>query len=216
MFKKIVLGVLGLFIASAALTVVLPRSGEAQIGSTPVRVVNTPLPIAGNVNATVSGNVGLAPGTTVGVAGPVTIDNSAGPVVVRDGPPVMLVARIDMTEGEDYKLGSVYLYGPDMDGVLSLPFGKRLVLEYINLLVRLPEGQRPWTILGTAFGGYSQDIFLQLSPESGSGDYQVAYDQVVRAYVDGGMQLRAQRKGGSSGTALFVFRGSGHLVDKNF
>jgi hypothetical protein len=134
MFKKIVLGVLGLFIASAALTVVLPRSGEAQIGSTPVRVVNTPLPIAGNVNATVSGNVGLAPGAMVGVSGPVKIDNSAGPVVVRDD-----------GSGEFVRLSyDLHVYEPDYsveEKLYTVPADRVFIVEHTSATAYLPTGQ---------------------------------------------------------------------------
>jgi hypothetical protein len=59
---KVVLGVAASIVSVAALTIVVPGRGEAQIGSTPVRVVNTPLPVSGSVNAAVTGDVTVLPG----------------------------------------------------------------------------------------------------------------------------------------------------------
>ena len=85
--SNVAFGVVALVISAGTLTVMSPRTGEAQIGSTPVRVVRTPLPVSGNVNATVTGdvnatvtgNVGLVPGTVVNIG-----NTAAAPVLVRD------------------------------------------------------------------------------------------------------------------------------------
>jgi hypothetical protein len=68
MFRaKIVLGVTLLVLMAGVITFVNPRSTEAQVGSTPVRVVNTPLPVTGTVNV---GNFPPGGGTSASVLAP--------------------------------------------------------------------------------------------------------------------------------------------------
>ena len=95
------IGLFALVLALAAATIPLSKPTQAQQGSAPVTVVNTPLPvslvgtgsIAGTVNAAQSGawNVGvttlpavqLAAGTTVGITGGLS-NTAAAPIFVRD------------------------------------------------------------------------------------------------------------------------------------
>ena len=49
--SKTVVVIAALALAVGILSVVSRRRGEAQSGSAPVRVVNTPLPVSGNVTA---------------------------------------------------------------------------------------------------------------------------------------------------------------------
>src|SRR5450759_3881323 len=70
--------VLALGILAVSLSWVASKPVDAAVAAA-VQVVNTPLPVQGNVNATVTGNVGLTGSPTV------TIGNSAtSPVPVRD------------------------------------------------------------------------------------------------------------------------------------
>jgi hypothetical protein len=125
MFKlKVVLGVAAFVVSAAALTVVVPGRGEAQVGSTPVRVVNTPLPVSGSVNAAVTGDV------NANVTGQVTVSNpSNNPVLIRD---------VDGDGKKELWQTNKIMLIPAGTTFASLvfdpvPAGKALVLEHINI-----------------------------------------------------------------------------------
>jgi hypothetical protein len=141
MFKlRIALGVASSLVAVAALTIVFAGTGEAQgNGNGPnVTVVNTPLPVTGNLTATipgtvnVTGNVNAAVTGTVNatVSGQVTVNNpSNNPVLVRD---VDGVQQEFFQQRREQFLQSAGVGTLNFDAV---PAGKRLVVEYVSIEV---------------------------------------------------------------------------------
>jgi hypothetical protein len=82
-------------VAIAALTIVFSGTGQAQGGGSGpnVFVTNTPLPVTGNLTATIPGNVNVTGNVNAAVTGdvnatvtgPVTVNNPANnPVLIRD------------------------------------------------------------------------------------------------------------------------------------
>jgi hypothetical protein len=114
---RFIMGFAALSVSVAALTLIMPGRGEAQIGSTPVRVVNIPLPVSGSVNAAVTGQV--------------TVGNQAdSPVLIRN------------VDGQ----GATELWQTHKNGIIpegtsffsltfdAVPAGKVLVVEHVNTL----------------------------------------------------------------------------------
>jgi hypothetical protein len=129
MFRlRIALGVASSLVAVAALTIIFAGRGEAQgngngngLPSGPnVTVVNTPLPVTGNVTATLAGGgvvqaqqsgpwtVGLTPGTT--------IQDVNAPGLQ----PFRATSEFTINALNSQKL------------VTTVPAGKRLVIEYLS------------------------------------------------------------------------------------
>jgi hypothetical protein len=119
----------------ATLVSMAPAPANAS-GSAPVTVVNTPLPVTGELTATLSGPVTA---TVTGplaatLAGPVNIGNTAAnPVLVRnvDGGPERFQQRIQQN------LPSAGVGIIDFDPV---PAGRRLIVEYISVELSAATG----------------------------------------------------------------------------
>jgi hypothetical protein len=124
---RIALGVASSFVAVAALTIVFAGTGEAQgngngLPTGPnVVVTNTPLPVTGNVTATMSGNVSAT-----------IINPSNGPVFIRDvdrqsaKEPWQTTETIFVTQGGVHPI-------IEFDPV---PAGKLLVIEHVSSVYR--------------------------------------------------------------------------------
>jgi hypothetical protein len=146
-------GVAAVAICVSALTIVSPSRGEAQIGSTPVRVVNTPLPISGNVsaavtgnvnavvtgdvNANVSGTVGLAPGATVTLAGPVTVGNPISDPVLMKNVYEKELWQTNTNTTINVNQGFASIAFP------AVPADKALVIEHVSILFQSLAGGEP-------------------------------------------------------------------------
>ncbi len=112
----------------ATLVSMAPAPANAS-GSAPVTVVNTPLPVTGDLTATLSGPITatVTGPLTATLAGPVDIGNTAAnPVLVRnvDSAPEHFQQRIQQN------LPNAGVAIIDFDPV---PAGKRLVVEYISV-----------------------------------------------------------------------------------
>jgi hypothetical protein len=117
--SRLVTGMLAVAVIIGALNFLTPGRGEAQIGSTPVRVVNTPLPITGNVTAS------LPSGVNATVTGEVTISNPPNAPVP--------VTNVD----DDKQLTQGHAYCNLTNGICHLdvttvPVGKRLVIQHFS------------------------------------------------------------------------------------
>lgn len=221
---KVAAGVASLLILVGTLTVVNPRSGEAQIGSTPVRVVNTPLPVTGSVNAAVtgdvnanvSGNVGLEPGTTVQIAGTPNVligntDAEPVPVVMNDARDAFQT-RVTLTIAPGSTTSQVTL--------VDVPFGKRLVIEHVSSRVQGPGGERYIAFFtttaygGTAFGSASHWLVLAYQGTFSSIDILTASHD-MRVYADYSFpspQFSVTRTN-SAGTTFAELNVSGYFVN---
>ena len=125
---KMPVGVVALVATIGVLTFMNPDSGQAQNGTAPVRVVNTPLPISGNVSASVTGNVSatlsgpvsLQPDTVVNIG-----NSETAPVPVRD----VASAKVPVQgfAGCFYNAN-----GSCLVDLTTVPAGFRLVIENIS------------------------------------------------------------------------------------
>ncbi len=217
-------GVAALLILVGTLTVVSPRTGEAQIGSTPVRVVNTPLPVTGNVNAAVTGNVnanvagtvGLTPGATVQVAGvaDVLIGNT-------DSAPVPVV---DLNDARDPFQTRVFLSieaGSTQEQVaFEIPSGKRLVIEHVSSRVQGPAGERyiaglQTNVFGNNPGGARHWlVFAYQGTFSGIDLLTASHDMRVYAEPTGVSPNFIVTRTGSLGSTFAELNISGYLVNQ--
>ena len=202
---RIALGVASSLVAVAALSVVFAGIGEAQGGGIGpnVTVVNTPLPVTGNVTATMSGNVSAT-----------IVNPSDSPVLVRD------------VDGQGAKqLWQEHMNSAIADGTTlgilvfpTVPAGKALVIEHVNLLFQnldLTSIHAPtlFSISSTgAFSESSSDDFQYLVPEQSS-VFFIA-DAVTKFYVPSGQSLRATvHRSDSAGQAFATARATGYLVN---
>lgn len=188
-------------------------------GGLQVDVVNTPLPVTGSV----TGTIGLAPGTTVGLAPgtSVQIDSTvADPVRVRnvnDAIQPVQAAQTCTTPAIGCG-GTIY----------TVPSGKRLVIEYASLSVCALPGQSAQLSISTTIGGAAVDHFISIAPPAAgpgstsigcnplvnTGSSLTAVGQPVRLYADAGTLVGANADRTSNlGSAAFSFAISGYLVD---
>ena len=194
---RIALGVASSLVAVAALTIVFAGTGEAQgNGGGPqpqrVTVVNTPLPVSGNVsadvtgnvnavvtgnvNATVTGTVGLAPGATVLIG---NSDAAPVPVVDMSDARVPFQTRVTLT----IEAGST-----QSQAGFDVPDGKRLVIEHVSSRVQGPGGERyiahfSTHVFGDSPGGASHWLVLNHQGTFSSIDVLTA-SQDMRVYAD--------------------------------
>lgn len=103
------------------------------------------------------------------------------------------------------------------NGAVTVPTGKRLVIEYVSGRGNVPDGQRCWfsviTRLSTASTGTEHFLPTDQTPAAGTKDQSTA-GQVVKLYADAGntVTLRAVRDG-STGDGVARMAVSGYLLD---
>ena len=216
------LGVLTLLLAFAAAAILMSPPTQAQQGSAPVTVVNTPLPvsligtgnISGSVNAAQSGawNVGvtslpsvqLAAGPTVGITGGLS-NTAASPLFVRDvdepGRNAYVVFVCQSTESPC--------------GGVTVPAGNRYVIEQLAGECQVGTGAHIYGFrLHASLNGadHVYPVREDISADSGGGQTTTGFFfQPARIYADGGTQLSVTFAdlGGSAFCGVTL---SGHLV----
>lgn len=213
--SKIVAGVAALAISAGTLTMLSPRSGEAQGNAkeTLVRVVNTPLPVSGdvnaavtgNVNATISGNVSLQPGTIVNIG-----NSEAAPVLIRD----VGAAKQPASGFQGCFFSALGLCTID---IATVPLGYRLVIEQMSGSIHLFDPDRvAEVVVGRAFqtccistnAGY-------LNPRILDGTAWYSVNDPTLMYFDSGETVRifiTKGVGATSGTGVANFSYAGHLI----
>jgi hypothetical protein len=208
---RIALGVASSLVAVAALTIVFAGTGQAQgngNGQNPqnVNIVNTPLPVIGNVTATMSGNV------SANIINPVN-----NPVLIRDvdaqGAKTLWQEQTHFT-----------IQPGDSSGVFDFPFGapvgKALVVENMHLVYdsnNPTDLEPPFQLLvyTQPFGASESFASQQFVPQP-VGDRFVA-DSATKFYIAPGysVHLVAERAlGASNGSHVILdLRLTGYLVD---
>ena len=196
-----------------------PRLSAAADTSKDVKVVNTP---AESIPVTATGTVGLAAGTQVGISGPVSLAPGAN-VEVSNTPdsPLHVVApepvRVPFQRSVDFH----FLDGtPSSIMSITVPAGKRLVVELIGGIVETAEGtQVDFAMSPVANGGGGTFYFPGVESRVTSGAFPRAYhfSASVRAYHDGGSPMyvaafRPWLEPWGPATGRFVV--SGYLVDR--
>lgn len=216
------IGALTLVLAVAAATIPLSRPTQAQQGSAPVTVVNTPLPvsltgtgnISGSVNAAQSGawNVGvtslpsvqLAAGTTVGITGGLS-NTAATPLFVRD---------VD-EPGRNAYVVRVCQSTISPCGGVTVPVGSRYVIEQVAGECQVGTGSTIYGFRLHAWLNGAENVYPvrnNISAESGGGQTTTGFFfQPARIYADGGTELSVAFAG-VGGSAFCGVTLSGHLV----
>ena len=236
---RIALGVASSLVAVAALTIVFSGTGQAQgSGTGPnVFVTNTPLPVTGNltatipgtvnvsgnvnaavtgdVNATVTGNVNAAVTGDVNatVTGPVTVNNpSNNPVLIRDvdaqGAKELWQVSRSISMGDGTLVGDL-VFGP-------VPAGKALVVQHISFIFQnlsnLSTGLAFTTINTTSFTEPGFNI-QYLVPET-IPNFGIIGDKATTFYVAPGGELHVSfRRFNSVGVADARGTATGYLVN---
>jgi hypothetical protein len=172
---KIILLTLGFGVFAAALGQFNtgPKQVAAQSSGPPaglnVNVVNTPLPVSGNVNAAVSGTVAVAPGTRVNISN--RLDSNANPIPVftRDldnqfrQQPGLMNANSSISDGSVCQQSSFDLSKQNL-GCINVPAGQRFITEVINAAASIPSGEKATlfqvTVAQTQSGNDVQNILL--------------------------------------------------------
>jgi hypothetical protein len=193
---RIALGVASSLVAVAALTIVFAGTGEAQgnVKQTNVVVTNTPLPVTGNVAATISGNVSAN-----------IINPANNPVLIRD-----VDAPGAKEPWQEFKFVSLNAGDNDAEVEFSqVPVGKLLVIEHVNLSFQPnPTSGRPeWFVLLNETA--DRQYFLTQHVPSMS-----LADAATKFHVSQGAnpQVRTVRAD-STGNATLVATLTGYLVN---
>ena len=205
---------LALCVSVLAVTLSVPATRAAgPPAGLDVNVVNTPLPVTGSV----TGTIGLAPGTSV------QIDNPVGnPVRVRNVndaiQPVQASGGCSSTSGTVGCVPASTFY--------TVPAGKRLVIEYASLDACILPGQSAELSIFTTAGGVFARHAANIAPAAAgpgatnfscnppSASSITAVGQQVRLYADAGTFVAVEAdRNSATGTALFFFSISGYLVD---
>jgi hypothetical protein len=174
---RIALGVASSLVAVAALTIVFAGTGQAQ-GGPNVFVTNTPLPVTGNVTATLSGNVSAN-----------IINPANNPVLVRN-----LDGKELWQENREIIIPVSF---PDVFIEFStVPAGKVLVIEHVNVRVADSGSDAPvlsWIVLynqfpfGASPGADGLTLVTQTQDETSVADvvtkFYVAPGQKPQVYV---------------------------------
>jgi hypothetical protein len=202
---RIALGVASSLVAVAALSIVFAGVGEAQgngNGPNPqnVNVVNTPLPVTGNVAATVSGNVSAT-----------VVNPSNNPVLIRD---------VDRQGAKELWQANKAVLIADGSGDGSIEFdpvpaGKALIIEHINVLYFDPTAPTNLAIESTSsFDPSSQlpvDLQFLFFQKQGS---QFVADAATKFMVGPGVAFRVRAtRDITSGVVTVLALATGHLID---
>jgi hypothetical protein len=219
------LGVASTLVAVAALTIVFAGTGSAQNGNGGPNVVitNTPLPVTGNISATIPGNVSativniplpVGGNVNAAVTGDVTVNNpSDNPVLIRDvdaqGAKQLVQIKKSITMADGVSFGSI-----DFDPV---PAGKALVVKHLNVFFQtqadFSKGVYAFVMTNsTAFTGFGPSDGQYFVPQQiGYGfianeatTFYAAAEKVLRVSM-----LRFDSAGQASATATVT----GYLVD---
>ena len=97
--------------------------------------------------------------------------------------------------------------------VVTVPVGKRLVIEHISMEGKVPQGQVVSTF-EILCNGFWHDLLVNEQPHSGNGDVAFRASQLVRLYADAGTLVRATFVRSSAlEKGAFNVVISGYLVD---
>jgi hypothetical protein len=126
-----------------ATTLVLINTGSAGAATTPaipVNVANTPLPVQGSVNATVTGTVGVSSLPAVQLSGTPTVK-------LNNTPTTPVYVDVDRAARNGFNVSCVT---PNVDAsgqaactLLAIPAGRQVVIETISCQAELYAGEGP-------------------------------------------------------------------------
>ena len=163
-----------------------------------VRVINTtaePVPtvaqgttnIAGSVTLNGTPNVNLTSGATVGIASSantVKIDSS-NPVLIRD---------IDNPARQPFS--DTLVFGENSSAVLTVPDGKRLVIEYITAECFVDPGRTIVIFANAHLGSFTTSHIIPMTshgPDNFGASENLTVSQPVKFYADQFVEFRARK-----------------------
>jgi hypothetical protein len=222
---------LGLF---AVVLSFYPSHRTAEAAGPGVTVLNTPLPVTGSVNATVTGTVGAQQSGlwNVGINGVPSVNASisnasvpvSGTVSVSSLPSVNLGGSVTvgntsanpvLTRAVDNALQPFQITGTSLEFAFNPPVGKILVMEYLMVECIFTSAQ---TTAGTDFrleafagGGYATYLFAPTLVDN----IEIILSQPIHIYADntgGGTEVRVFNGGSIPSGASCTTSISGHLV----
>jgi hypothetical protein len=101
--------------------------------------------------------------------------------------------------------------------IVTVPSGKRLVIEQVSMIGQVPPGKVVPTfclITVASGGGFQHDFLVNVQPPAVNGDALFRASQQVRLYADPGTPVRTTFvRSSPSGKATFSVTLSGYLVD---
>ena len=204
-FKKCLFAALGISLFAFVLSVTGAGRAVAQSTFSLVKIINTtsePVPTTVTNSPTVKLASNAAVTINNGESNPVLVQN------VNDG-----VTPFQQTVTGNFPTGSV-----GGSGIIPVPAGQRLVIEYVSAQVLLPTGQNLHQVsISTQIKGSTVQHFLvrnQHGAHFSGTDNVFTVGQQMRLYADGGtpviFSLARNNGTGSSGYSLTV---SGYLVN---
>jgi hypothetical protein len=175
---------------------------------TPVEVVNTPLPVTGNLNAAVVGPVAAQQSGpwNVGITGTPNV-NVANTVRTVNDPPQPVEASVDVT-----------IPGGEFTGTapaFTVPAGKRFVFEDVSGIAFLPTGQKLTQASVAMPNGPGTPPLLSFSPtfDGPSGSLEVfSFGRAAHGYAAGDVFVFTRRNSTAGEGEVFITI-AGHLVD---
>ena len=175
---------------------------QAQTTASQVQVVNTPaqpVPVTGNVNATVSGtptvNLGSTATVTVGNTPTVSVGNTptvnvaSMPTVTITPPAVTIVSNMDDPGRIPYQSTSTPQSCPAGGVGLCWPFpavpaGHRLVIQHISGVLQYPSVPNPLVVFVLDANYRAINAFTPSVIPPGTTPALINFDQQVLMYVD--------------------------------
>lgn len=189
-----------------------------------VQVINTaaqPVPVAGNVNATVSGTptVNLGGTATVSVGNTPTVNVASMPTVTITPPAVTIVSTMDDPGRIPYQSSSTPQSCPVGGSGLCWPFpavpaGHRLVIQHISGALQYSTVPNPLVVFvldGTfrAMNGFTPSVTTSTTVPS-----LINFDQQVQLYVDASQTYSVEVYAAGASTVGFVpIIVTGYLLD---
>jgi hypothetical protein len=233
------LGVSGLAMLVTGMTLSTPRHVNAQLPTTipvvPVKVTNTPLPVAPQGVTTVSGTVGISslPPVQAQQAGPWTMALSHGTVVgLADGSMVnvgnsadnpVLVRDVDRAAGQsDNRAAELFQSEAEMffingfadQSLITVPAGKRLVVDHESVWIGLPFGEKLFNVeFSVSSSSHGHRDFL--APQEISTDFGPVYlaNHQTQFYANAGDSVGCgARKSTTTPNGELFCTISGHFV----
>jgi hypothetical protein len=185
----------------------------------PVDVTNTPLPVTGNVNATISGTPAVTisgmPTLAIASGAAVSVNNAAtNPVLVSDvdNPahnPVMVLC------GVSENTGNCNLFTETIPGSSTIPAGFELVIDSVSGTFFVPTGAVPNLVeVAAQIGGTPYVVYFNPVPQGTAASFTYyTVSQATRMFCDGStsvsMGVNSQN---ATGPATGQFTLTGHLV----
>jgi hypothetical protein len=187
--------------------------------SVPVDVTNTPLPVTGNVNATISGTPAVTisgmPTLAIASGAAVSVNNAAtNPVLVSDVDNPAHNSIIGLC-GVSGGTGSCNLFTETVPGTTTVPAGSELVIDSVSGTFFVPTGSVPNLVeVGAQMGGAPYAVYFTpvlQGTSAGNSYYTVSQATTIFCDASTGVSMYVEAQN-ATGPATGQFTLTGHLV----